>query len=97
MICLPQSLTLDEIDLVDSKVQRGRPVQRSKSVFEEGQKFTSLYAVRPGAIKAYSADKEGEEQVVGFYLPGELFGLDVIRNETYVSSKKALEISAVCE
>jgi CRP/FNR family transcriptional regulator len=97
VICLPQSLTLDEIDLVDSKVQRGRPVQRNKSVFEEGQKFTSLYAVRSGAIKAYSVDKEGEEQVIGFYFPGELFGLDAIHNETYVSSAKALETSAVCE
>lgn len=97
VICLPQSLTPDEIDLVDAKVQRGRPVQRNKSVFEEGQKFTSLYAVRSGAVKAYSVDQEGEEQVIGFYLPGELFGLDAIHSETYVSSAKALETSAVCE
>jgi CRP/FNR family transcriptional regulator len=97
LICLPQSLTLDEIDLVDSKIQRGRPVQRNKSGFEEGQKFTSLYAIRSGAIKAYSVDKEGGEQIIGFYLSGELFGLDAIHNETYVSSAKALETSAVCE
>jgi CRP/FNR family transcriptional regulator len=66
-------------------------------VFEDGQKFTSLYAVRSGAIKAYSVDQNGEEQVIGFYLPGELFGLDAIHNDAYVSSAKALETSAVCE
>ena len=97
VICVPQSLTPEEIDLVDSKVQRGRAVQRNKHVFEDGQKFTSLYAVRSGAIKAYSVDQNGEEQVIGFYLPGELFGLDAIHNDAYVSSAKALETSAVCE
>jgi CRP/FNR family transcriptional regulator len=97
VICVPQSLTPEEIDLVDSKVQRGRAVQRNKHVFEDGQKFTSLYAVRSGAIKAYSVDQNGEEQVIGFYLPGELFGLDAIHNDAYVCSAKALETSAVCE
>ena len=96
MICVPQSLTPEEIDLVDSKVQRGRTLQRNKHVFEDGQKFTSLYAVRSGAIKAYSVDQNGEEQVIGFYLPGELFGLDAIHNDAYVCSAKALETSAVC-
>ena len=66
-------------------------------MFEDGQKFTSLYAVRSGAIKAYSVDQNGEEQVIGFYLPGELFGLDAIHNDAYVCSAKALETSAVCE
>ena len=66
-------------------------------MFEDGQQFTSLYAVRSGAIKAYSADQNGEEQVIGFYLPGELFGLDAIHNDAYVCSAKALETSAVCE
>jgi len=97
VICVPQSLTPEEIDLVDSKVQRGRAVQRNKHVFEDGQKFTSLYAVRSGAIKAYSVDQNGEEQVIGFYLPGELFALDAIHNDAYVCSAKALETSAVCE
>tara|TARA_B100000497_G_C7677807_1_gene409685 strand:- start:240 stop:920 length:681 start_codon:yes stop_codon:yes gene_type:complete len=97
VICVPQSLTPEEIDLVDSKVQRGRAVQRNKHVFEDGQQFTSLYAVRSGAIKAYSVDQNGEEQVIGFYLPGELFGLDAIHNDAYVCSAKALETSAVCE
>ena len=97
VICIPQSLTPEEIDLVDSKVQRGSTVQRNKHVFEDGQQFTSLYAVRSGAIKAYSVDENGEEQVIGFYLPGELFGLDGIHNDAYVCSAKALETSAVCE
>ena len=65
-------------------------------MFEDGQQFTSLYAVRSGAIKAYSVDQNGEEQVIGFYLPGELFGLDAIHNDAYVCSAKALETSAVC-
>ena len=66
-------------------------------MFEDGQQFTSLYALRSGAIKAYSVDQNGEEQVIGFYLPGELFGLDAIHNDAYVCSAKALETSAVCE
>ena len=72
-LCIPYSLTDDEIDIVDALIKRKKPIQRNKLVFESGDKFSSLYAVRAGAVKTYSVDQEGNESVIGFYLPGEMF------------------------
>lgn len=96
-LCVPHPLTDAEIDLVDATVKRGKPVQRNKTVFETGDTFTSLYAIRSGAIKTFSVDEDGEEHVIGFYLPGEMFGMDAISSNQHVSSAKALETTAICE
>lgn len=96
-LCLPYSLNYDEMEIVDSKIKRAKPIQKNETLFERGQVFTSLYAVRSGAVKTFSIDSKGDEQVVGFYLPGELIGLDAIENRLYNNSAKALETSSMCE
>lgn len=96
-LCLPYSLTIDEMDTVDKSFKRGKPFQKNQAVYEIEQPFTSIYAVRSGAIKTFSIDESGEEHVIGFYLPGEIFGLDAIDLKTHASGAKALETSAVCE
>ena len=48
-------------------------------------------------MKTYSVDAEGEEHVIGFYLPGELVGLDAIGNDQYNNSARALETKSLCE
>jgi CRP/FNR family transcriptional regulator len=37
------------------------------------------------------------EQVTGFYLPGEIFGMDGIAHTHHISSAVALETSSICE
>ncbi|MDB4151575.1 fumarate/nitrate reduction transcriptional regulator Fnr, partial [Pseudomonadales bacterium] len=84
-------------EIVDAALKRSKPIQRNKTVFEAGDKFSSLYTVRSGAVKTFSVDREGDEHVIGFYLPGEMFGLDAINSGHHISSAKALETTAVCE
>jgi CRP/FNR family transcriptional regulator len=40
---------------------------------------------------------DGKEQITGFYLPGEIFGMDGIGSHRYLNSAFALETSAICE
>ena len=96
-LCIPHALTNQEMDEVDAVVKRGKPLQRSDFLFREGDEFSSLYAVRSGSFKAFSIDDEGEEQVVGFYLPGEILGMDAIDSKCHSSSARAMETSSVCE
>ena len=96
-ICLPLALEADDVVKLDEIVQRGRPLQKSEHLYWEGDEFTSVYAVRSGAIKAYRITGDGQEQVTGFYFPGEIIGMDGISKDRYASSAKALETSAVCE
>ena len=96
-LCIPTSLTSEEIEVVDTEIKRAKPLHKNSVVFETGDPFTSIYAVRSGALKAYSIDENGEEYVVGFFLPGELIGLDSIDSGVHLNTAKALETSTLCE
>lgn len=96
-ICLPLALESDDIDQLDSIIQRGRPLQRGAHLYREGDPFTSVYAVRAGALKVYHSSDGGREHITGFYLPGEIVGLDGIADNRHGSSAVALETSAICE
>jgi CRP/FNR family transcriptional regulator len=96
-ICLPIALETREIDQLDNIIQRGRPVRKGEHIFREDDEFGAVYAVRSGSLKTYSVTKDGKEQVTGFYLPGEIFGLDGIGENRHTNSAKALETSAICE
>ena len=96
-ICLPLSLASDDVVKLEAIVQQGRPLQKGEALYKQGVEFQSVYAVRSGALKASSVSSSGEEQVVGFYLPGEILGIDGIGGHAYTSTAVALDTSAVCE
>lgn len=95
-VCLPPAVEDSQLDQLDGIIERSRPLQRGNHLFHERQPFEAVYAVRSGAIKAYTTLPGGEEQVTGFYLPGEVVGLDAISNGHHVSSALALETTSVC-
>lgn len=96
-LCLPIAVSGDQIDQIDNIVQRSRPLEKGSHIFNQGDKFKSIFAVRSGAIKTYSVSSSGKEQINGFYLPGEIFGMDGISDFAHASSAMALERSAICE
>lgn len=96
-ICLPLALEQDDIEQLDSIIQRSKPLQKHQHLYREGDDFQSVYAVRSGTLKAYKTTDDGREQVTGFYFPGEILGMDGISNNTHASSAKSLETAAVCE
>jgi CRP/FNR family transcriptional regulator, anaerobic regulatory protein len=96
-ICLPISLHLDEIDQLNGIVQRGKPLHKGDYLYRANDPFDSVYAVRSGAVKAMTISDLGEEQITGFYLPGEIVGMDGIADNRYTNSVIALETSSVCE
>lgn len=96
-LCLPIALELDEVERLNEIVQRGRPLHRDEHVYSSGNEFKAVYAVRSGSIKTYSVNDKGVEQVTGFYLPGEIFGMDGIAYTHHANAAVAMETSAVCE
>jgi len=95
-ICLPISLQVDDIDKLDDIIQRGRPLQKGEHIYRAGDPFTSVYAIRSGTVKTIYITNDGQEQVTGFYLPGEIMGMDGLANNTHTNSAIALETTAVC-
>ena len=96
-ICLPVGVDADDLDRLDAIIDRKRPLARGDHLFRNGERFRALYAVRSGSLKTYATSADGQEQVMGFLLPGELVGLDAIADGYHPLSAKALETTSVCE
>ena len=96
-ICLPLAVSVDELDQLEDIMRRGRPLKRGEHLYRASDPFESVFAVRSGAVKTYIVSEDGEEQVTGFYLPGEIVGMDGISTAHHVTSAKTLETSSVCE
>lgn len=96
-MCLPLSLQSEEIDMLDSIVKRGRPLKKGEMLFRQGDAFSSIYALRSGAIKTFSLSDSGEEQITGFHLASELIGLSGMDSDRYPVSAVALETTSICE
>ena len=96
-ICLPLSLHIDDIDKLDNIIQRSRPLQKGEYLYRANEPFQSVYAVRSGTVKSINISSNGEEQVTGFYLPGEILGMDGLAQNHHNNSAIALETSAICE
>lgn len=96
-LCLPLAVSRDEIDQLDDIVQQGRTLKKGEHAFSQHMPFRSCFAIRSGAIKTFIASEEGDEQITGFYLPGEIIGLDSVNADRYSCSACALERSSVCE
>ena len=96
-LCFPAGLDSNDFDKLDSIVKRSLPLARNSNIYLPGDPFTQLYAVRAGAIKTYCITSDGKEHVTGFYLPGEIIGLDAIFSGTHPYGAKALETTSLCE
>jgi CRP/FNR family transcriptional regulator len=73
-----------------------RKIARGGSLYQIGDGFESLYAVRSGAFKTVSVSRQGDEKITGFHMPGELLGLDAINKGRHSYRAEALEDSEVC-
>lgn len=96
-LCLPVGMEQGDLELLDRIIKRRRPAHRGEHLFRTGDLFQSIYAVRSGSVKTYTTSEDGAEQVTGFHLPGELFGLDAITAGKHPCSAVALEATSVCE
>lgn len=73
-----------------------RIVHRGDHLFRAGERLVNLYLVRSGALKTYTISANGDEQVTGFLLPGDLIGLDALDDQVHACNAEALDTSSVC-
>jgi CRP/FNR family transcriptional regulator len=96
-LCLPFSLNNQELDTLDNIIDRKRPIQKGELIYQDGEELQTLFAIRSGTFKTYTIDEQGDEQITGFHLPGDLLGFDAIGEQSHPSFAQALETSMVCE
>ncbi|XGA80615.1 fumarate/nitrate reduction transcriptional regulator Fnr [Halomonas sp. CH40] len=96
-LCLPLALELDDMGQFDAIIRRRAPLKKGEPLFRQGDRFTSVFAVRSGSLKQLTTEGSGTDQLTNFYLPSELVGLDGIDERHYPGSVVALETTTVCE
>ncbi|MDO6618291.1 MULTISPECIES: electron transport transcriptional regulator EtrA [unclassified Shewanella] len=96
-LCIPFSLNNNELDRLDEIIERKKPVQKGDQIFKSGDPLKSLFAIRSGTIKSYTITEQGDEQITGFHLAGDVIGFDGIHSQIHQSFAQALETAMVCE
>jgi CRP/FNR family transcriptional regulator len=96
-LCLPRGMSEEDMNALDQIVKHQQPYQPGQHVFRAGDQSRALFAVHSGTLKSYCTTEGGDEQALGFTLPGELTGLDGMSDDTYASNSVVLETSSVCE
>ena len=95
-LCLPHGVAQADLEKLDAMVRRAKPVAKGGALFRAGEPLKSLYLVRSGSMKVLLQAESGDEQIVGFFLPGELMGLDAMATRQHTCTAKALELSSIC-
>jgi CRP/FNR family transcriptional regulator len=93
---MPIGLSPEDLVRIDEAVSNRRKVKRGATLFRNGEKFNSLFAIRTGFFKTCVASEDGRDQVTGFQMAGEIIGLDGIVNEQHTCDAVALEDAEVC-
>lgn len=94
-VCFPRSIppTTCDSPLIGSQ----RKLHKFQILCTPKHKFESVYVVKKGVLKASILGVEGRERITGFYLPGDLLGLEGISKAFYPYSIESLTESVICE
>jgi CRP/FNR family transcriptional regulator len=94
--CLDQGFDKSRLHELHVLVEHVGPFVEGEHIFREGDPFEAIAAVRAGTVKTYVNDSEGREQVLGFFLPGEVVGLNAISQSRYPCNALALDSVSLC-
>jgi CRP/FNR family transcriptional regulator len=95
-LCLPRGMNQAEMEEMEKIVKHQPPLQPGQHLYRAGDTGSALFSVRSGCLKSYCTTEDGDEQVLGFTLPGEMVGLDGLHSGRYVSNSIVLETASVC-
>jgi len=94
--CLSGGVPAEDLERVEDIVFARRRIKRGVRLFDAGDTFRGVYAIRSGFFKTSLADSDGRDQVTGFFMGGELLGMDGLGSGRYKDRAIALEDSDIC-
>src|SRR5699024_5920738 len=95
-LCIPQGLDTKETAKLDNLIKERLRVPKGRFLYQAKDSVKAVYSVRSGSFKTQLESKNGHLQITGFFLPGEIIGLDGLADESHLSHAIALEDSEVC-
>ena len=80
---------LDEVELTGAAM----PFDRNAEVYGENEPADYVYKVLSGSVRTYKVLNDGRRQIDAFYLPGDIFGLEL--GEDHSCSAEAITDSTI--
>jgi len=96
-LCFPHGMNEEDLTNMEAVVDQPKPLHKNDYLYRDGDNATAIYAVRSGCVKTMTESANGDEQIVGFHMAGELLGLDGFADGMHSCNAVALETSSVCE
>lgn len=72
-----------------------RRYARQQYLYRAGEPCSGIYLIEEGSVKVSTLSPNGDEQIVRFYLPGEILALEALGESRHSSSAMALETTRV--
>ena len=95
--CLPRGLDAEEMKILENSIDKSKKIKKKDYLYTSNSKQAGLYAIKSGSIKTFLSNASGEEQVLGFHLPGDLVGFDAFHLGKHNCTAQALDDTFVCE
>ena len=96
-LCLPAQIHKKKLSLLNELQFNSRVLDPGEHLCHQGEKHKHLYLLRSGLLKSYFNKEDGDEFIMYFHLPPELFGWEGIDDNQLSFSTVALDYSNVCE
>jgi CRP/FNR family transcriptional regulator len=95
-VCLPAGMPNHEVEQLDELVKERIKLKKGETLYRNGEKLDALFGLRLGSVKTQLEEASGQVQITGFFLPGEIIGLDGMLDGEHGTNAVAMEDSEVC-
>ncbi|MWN05287.1 helix-turn-helix domain-containing protein [Gilliamella sp. Pas-s95] len=92
-LCIPILLN----NKLDNILDRKMSYAKDEIIAKANTPFTKFYIIHSGALKTFVTTPDNNQQINGFYLPGDIVGLDSISTKIYNNNIQSLTNTLVCE
>jgi len=96
-LCLPLGLKDHDVSSIEKIIRKTTDLKKGEYLYRMGDPLKGLYAINRGSVKTLEMGRDGDVQITGFHLPGELLGVDAISSDQHPCDAIALEATHVCE
>lgn len=95
-VCLPLGMPRYEMERLDELVKERIRIPKGSVLYKPEDSVEGIYGLRSGSLKTQLEDAKGHIHITGFFLPGEILGMDSLHDDVHRSHAIALEDSEVC-
>jgi CRP/FNR family transcriptional regulator len=95
--CIANDMSYELLTQFDHHIVHKKPLRKGRHLYWQNSPFKGVHIIHSGAVMAYRVSPNGVEQVVGFYYPGDVVGIDGLFNGRHVNSLVTLDVTTACE